>query len=152
MSFVFETIKETDLEKCVDVVFSSLSEQLIPAHRNREMIKRMIFGSHAISLVAKKNGKIVGLISGVETFPTPTISFLSVTDEESARQGLGKILIDKFIENVKKRMPGVQQVSTMLTTDNTSAISLFSSEGFIIKGFIKERLVNKDVVILTKSV
>lgn len=151
MGIEFGMINEEDLEQCVDLVFASLRDKLPREQRNREIVKQMIYGTQALSLVAKKNGKIVGLISGVMML-TPNINFISVIDEESAQQGLGGVLIDKFIEAVKKSLPKASHVRITLSTDDTPIISLCSLKFFMIKGFFRESSMNKDMIILEKNI
>ncbi|KPV65329.1 MAG: hypothetical protein AOA65_0260 [Candidatus Bathyarchaeota archaeon BA1] len=149
MSFVFETLSEKDLDQCVNVILSSMGEKLLPIHRDKETIKRLIYGAHVLTLVAKRGNRIVGLISGTMLIP-PNIGFLDVADDQSAREGLGEQLIDKFLEAVKKRLPKAPFIATTLATDNTGGISLYSGKGFMIEGFIKEGMMGKDVVLLRK--
>mgnify|MGYP001051711064 CR=1 FL=1 len=150
LSFVFEPLSEKDLEKCANLIVSSMGSQLLPIHRDKETIKRLIYGAHALTLVGKKGDKIVGMISGAMLIP-PSIGFLNVFDDQSAREGLGNQLIDKFLDTVKKQLPKAPYVTTSLQTDNTAAISLYSARGFTIEGFLKEGMMGKDVVFLRKK-
>lgn len=151
MGITFETAKEEDLERCVTIIFSSLKGQLSPVHRNKKVVKQKISEARSITLIAKKKEKILGLISGTVTIPTH-INFFSVVEEESARLGIGGILIDKFTEALKNRSPKPSNVRITLSADSCPLISLYSLKGFMIKGFIRESILDKDVVILEKRI
>lgn len=146
----FEILKEKDVEKSVDMVTSSLVRHGVSEPINREVIKQMIFSRNVLTLIAKKERKILGLISGTTMF-TPNINILSVIDEGDIGKYVGELLISRFVEEIKKNFPKNRYVTVTLTTDNTKAISEYSSKGFVIKGFVREGIEEKDVVILAKD-
>jgi len=150
LNFVIEPLSKKDLEQCTSLILSSMRKELILANQNKEAVKSLLYGTNALSLVGKKDDQIVGLISGIVQMPL-RISFLNVVDEESARQGLGGLLIDKFLEVAKKRLPNAPYATTSLPADNTVAISLYSARGFKIEGFLKEGIMGKDIVFLKKK-
>jgi len=149
LSFTFEVLSAKDLDQCASLVLSSMKRELHPMHRDKETIKRLIYGTHAFSLIAKRNGRMVGIISGT-LFATPRIGLLSVFDEKSAREGLSNLLINEFIKAVKKQMPKATHVTTSLAADNTDAVSLYSALGFKVEGFLREGMMGKDIVFMRK--
>ncbi len=149
MSFDIESLKEKDVEESAKVLLQSLGNQISPVLQDSKALGRAIYGPYVITLVAKKKGKIVGIINGTATVQ-PTIVFLGVTDPESAREGLGSILVDKFLEQVKNQFPKVSAVRTTLPADFPEAIALYSSKGFVVGGFVKEAAQGRDVVFLKK--
>jgi len=118
-------------------------------HEDKETIRRMIYGPQVMTIVAKRQDKIAGLISG--TLPVqPRIMFLTVTDEQSAREGLGASLIDQFLQTTKKQQPKASFVLHNEFAENYNAIGLFSMKGFTVTGFIRDTITNRDVVFMKK--
>jgi len=151
MSFEIETLKEKDVEESAKALLQSLGDQVSPVLQDGKALSRAIYGPHAITLIAKKKGKIVGVINGTATIQ-PTIVFLGVTDPESAREGLGSVLVDRFLEQVKTKFPNVGAVRTTLPADYPEAIALYSSKGFVVEGFVKEGAQGRDIVFLKKPI
>ena len=150
MSFNFEQLQQKDVNACVEAILKTLKGQLAAMHEDKETIKRMIYGPQVITLVAKKQQKIAGLISG--TLPIqPRIMFLTVTDEESAKLGLGATLIDQFVQTAKRQQPKAPFILHNEFAENYNAIGLFSMKGFTITGFIRDTITNRDVVFMKKS-
>lgn len=150
MDFVFESLNEKNVEQCVNLLLSSMKNQLLPIHQDKKILKRMIYRNYLLTLIAKREDRIVGIISGTALIP-PSINLFTITDEISAREGLGSILIDKFIELVRRKLPKASYITTRLSTDNIVAISLYLMKDFRIEGFIRGRLEGKDIVLLGKK-
>jgi len=150
VSFEIENLKEADVEESAKVLLQSLGSQFSPVFQDSRALSRAIYGPHAITLVAKKKGRIVGVINGTAT-AQPTIVFLGVMDPDSAREGLGLILVDNFLEHVKKQFPKATAVRTTLPADFPEAVALYSSKGFMVEGFAKEAAQGRDIVFLKKS-
>lgn len=149
MSFTFEQLQEKDVNACVEAILSTLKGQLAAMHEDKETIKRMIYGPQVMTVVAKRQNKIAGLVSG--TLPVqPRIMFLTVTDEQSAREGLGATLIDQFVQSAKRQQPKAPFILHNEFADNYNAIGLFSMKGFTITGFIRDTITNRDVVFMKK--
>jgi len=149
LSFNFEQLQQKDVNACVEAILTTLKGQLAAMHEDKETVKRMIYGPQVMTIVAKKQDKIAGLISG--TLPIqPRIMFLTVTDEQSARQGLGAVLIDQFIQTAKKQQPKASFVLHNEFAENYNAIGLFSMKGFTITGFIRDTITSRDVVFMKK--
>ncbi len=150
MSLVIETLKEKDVQESVKSLQTSLGEQAGPFFKDSAALSRAIYGPHAITVIAKKDSKVVGIASGTATIP-PNIAFLGVTDQESAREGLGGRLIDQFIDEARKRIPNATGVRTSLPADYTDAVALYSSKGFVVEGFAKAAAQGRDIVFLSRS-
>ena len=140
---------DEDIGLCVDMISKAMGGRPI----NKEILEQTLKTPNMIVLVAKTKEKIVGIISGL-AFPTmippPRIDFLSVSDEESARKGLYGILIDEFIEELKKRLPNAKYVDTNVPAINPQFTAVYSFKGFVVTGFIKGEQSMSDVVVLRK--
>lgn len=148
MEFVIEPLNAKDIDECTTIV-SSMAKGTLPAETNRDSIREMISNRNVLTLTAKKDKRIVALISGsIQT--SLNIAFMIVTDEESARHGVGSILIDNFAEVGRKRSPNASYITTNLVADNTTAVALYSAKGFTVAGFLKEALDGRDLIILRK--
>jgi len=149
LKFKFESLREKDLDTCADAVLSTLKGQLAPISEDKETVKKMIFGERAETIIAKREGKIVGLVSG--TLPIhPRITFITVTDAQSAREGLSSLLIDEFLKTARKRRPKARFILHNEFAENYKAIGLFSMKGFIITGFMRDTVTGQDIVFMKK--
>jgi len=149
LKFKFESLREQDLDTCADAIVSTLKGQLATISEDKDTFKRMIFGEKVETIVAKKEGKIAGLISG--TLPIhPRITFITVTDAQSAREGLSGLLIDEFLKTARKRAPKAKFVVHNEFAENHKAIGLFSMKGFIVTGFMRDTVTGQDVVFMKK--
>ena len=149
--FAFEELKGENVEKCAKVLIKALGDRLSPELRKVEAVGRMIYGPRVITIVAKRGDNVVGIVSGSAIIP-PSIVFLHAFDEESSRMGLEGMLTDEFTRAIRKKLPKAPYVTTTITTDSTGAVSFYSAKGFVISGFVKEGMGDKDVVVLRKSV
>jgi len=147
LEFIFESMKEENLDECASLILSSMKNQLTPIDRNKEAIKQMLSKSQTTTLVARKKGKIVGLIGGT----APSVNFVTVLDEESARKGLANMLIDKYAEAVKQRSPYATYLKASLFADQTDAVALYSRLGFVIDGFAKDFAMGRDMLFMKKQ-
>ena len=149
MEFVFEPLRKRDVNSCVEMIISTLGSQA-EAYRNKNTLKKMIYSDQVMTLVAKKKERIVGLINAT-LLGFPRIMFLTVADEQSAREGLGGILIDQFVKETKKRSPHAKRILHNEFADNFNAIGLYSVKGFKVTGYIKDPITSRDVVFMEKS-
>lgn len=148
MKFKFESLRQQDLDACADAILVTLKSQLAMAE-DKETVKRMIFGEKVETIVAKCEGKIVGLISG--TLPIqPKITFITVTDAQSAREGLSSLLIDEFLKTARKRAPKARFILHNEFAENYKAVGLFSMKGFTVTGFMRDTVTGQDVVFMKK--
>jgi len=147
LEFAFEPMKKENLDECANLILLSMKKQLAPDHRNKEAIKEMLSRSQTTALVAKKKGKIVGLVGGTAT----NVNFVTVLDEESARKGLADMLLDKFAEAVKQRLPHVTYIKASLFADQTDAVALYSRLGFVVDGFAKDFAMGRDMIFMKRQ-
>ncbi|MDH5449599.1 MAG: GNAT family N-acetyltransferase [Candidatus Bathyarchaeota archaeon] len=150
LEFIFEPLRKSDVDVCVKMVISTLGSQA-KAYGDENTIKRMIYGSQVMTFVAKKKEGIVGLINGT-LLGFPRIMFLTVVDEQSAREGLGGMLIDQFVKEIKKSSPNVKCVLHNEFADNFNAVGLYSVKGFKVTGYIKDPITSRNVVFMEKVV
>jgi len=139
-------MKKENLDECVNLILLSMKNQLIPNHRNKEAIKHMLSISQAITLVAKKKGRIVGLVGGT----APNVNFVTVLDEESARKGLTNMLLDRYAEAVKQHLPHATYLKASLFADQTDAVALYSRLGFVVDGFAKDFALGRDMIFMKR--
>ena len=150
MEFDFELLRKKDVDASVKMIISTLGNEA-KMYADKSKVKRMIYGDQVMTLVAKKKGKISGLINGT-LLGFPRITFLTVADEQSAREGLGGILIDQFEKELKKSSPRVKRILHNEFADNFNAIGLYSVKGFKVTGYIRDPITDRDVVFMEKSV
>jgi hypothetical protein len=150
LKFKLESLREQDLDTCADAILSTLKSQLGTVSENKETIKRMIYGEKVETIIAKREGKIVGLVSGTLLFQ-PRITFITVTDAQSAREGLSSLLIDEFLKTARKRVPKARFILHNEFAENYKAIGLFSIKGFIITGFMRDTVTGQDIIFMKKS-
>ena len=148
----FTITRPTDAEfnACADIIAKAVGQQAITKKALEQTLKAPGF----IVLVAKSNDRIVGLITGLavpSTIPPPRIDFLSVPDQASAQKGLYGILIDNFIDELKKRVPTAKHVDTNVGTANPNFIAMYSLKGFRVIGFIRGESPQSDIAVLRKD-
>jgi len=149
LEFAFERLRKGDVDAGVKMILLTLGNEA-KMYADRKKVKRMIYGDQVMTLVAKKKGKISGLINGT-LLGFPRIMFLTVADEQSAREGLGGMLIDQFEKELKKSSPHVKRILHNEFADNFNAIGLYSVKGFKVTGYIRDPITDRDVVFMEKS-
>jgi len=160
MSFNIECLREKDVEESAKAILQFLKPlggQLPPFLQDSKSIGRMIFGPHAVTLIARRDEKIVGIISGIVlrqtigemTAPQPRIE-LMISDAECAKEHLDSKLVGKFLEQVKSQFPNAPAVETTLPVPIPEA---YSSNGFAFAGFFKGAFQGREAftVILRKQ-
>lgn len=150
LEFDFEFLRKKDVDACAKMIISTVGNET-KMYADKKKVKRMIYGDQIMTLVAKKKGKISGLINGT-LLGFPRIMFLTVADEQSAREGLGGTLIDQFEKELKKSSPHVKRILHNEFADNYNAIGLYSVKGFKVTGYIRDPITDRDVVFMEKSV
>lgn len=154
--YLFELLKAEDIDLCTDLIIKAVGGQ--QTRSNRDAVKYTLKNPNVITLVAKSEERITGVIYGlvppslVPPFPVqpPRIFFVGVADQESAMKGLPGMLIDEFVSESKKRFPNPPYVDTILASKDTKNVALYSSKGFSVEGFVKDDLGGMDVIILRK--
>jgi ribosomal protein S18 acetylase RimI-like enzyme len=134
--FTFETLDEKTIDEAVDAMMKAMPQ----VKWNSEGLKRILLSPNALTLIARRERAVVGVISGT-VFPTPvpppTVGLMAVTDPDAGERGVGGFLIDEFIKALQKRSPKATFVDVSLPTFDTGSIALYSLKGFMIEGFIK---------------
>ncbi|MDH4292196.1 MAG: GNAT family N-acetyltransferase [Dehalococcoidia bacterium] len=150
MGFVFERLKEGDIDASLKVVTATLGSQA-KEYAESATLRRMILGEQIMTLVAKKEERIVGLVNA-HLLGIPKIMFLTVADEKSAKEGLADLLIEKIVEGIKSALPAVKRVLHNEFADNFSAVGLYSVKGFRVTGYVKDPVTNRDVLFMEKTI
>ncbi|UCH31892.1 MAG: GNAT family N-acetyltransferase [Candidatus Bathyarchaeota archaeon] len=150
MDFNFEPLQEKDVDSCVKMIISTLGSQA-KEYGDKNRLKGMIYGKQVMTLVAKREKKIVGLITAT-LLGFPRILFLTVAEKKSALAGLGGQLIDQLVKEIKKNTPHMKQILHNEFADNFNAVGLYSIKGFTIAGYMKDPLTNRDVVFMKKDI
>jgi len=144
--FVFDAFREEDVETCLRMIKVSMKE----VRWREEFLRKLLLSKGTIGFIARRDGREVGAIIGT-LLVTPIINFICITDRESLRKGLGGMLIDEFIKEVKRRQPTAPYVTVSLVAEDTHAIALYSWKGFVVEGFVKRGLHNRDMVLMRKD-
>jgi len=144
MSFKIECLKEKDVEESAKAILQYLQViggKLPPPFQDSKTIGRMIFGPHAITLIARKEEKIAGIISGflvqqtVGEITSPQVRIeLMITDAESAKERLDSMLVSRFLQQVKDQFSNVSAVDTVMPVPIPD---VYFSNGFAFAGFMK---------------
>ena len=150
MSFVFERLKEGDIDASLKVVTATLGSQATE-YAESATLRRIIYGEYIMTLVAKKDEKIVGLVNA-HLLGIPKIMFLTVADEKSAKEGLADQLIEKIVEGIKSGLPVAKRILHNEFADNFSAVGLYSIKGFRVTGYVKDPVTNRDVLFMEKTI
>jgi len=148
--YVLEELKPEEADRCAEVLFKSLKDKLPPAIKGKEGILRMIWGPMKVSVVAKKDNEIAGIITGTASLP-PSILFIHVLSKEASMAGLEKMLLDYFSKVIKEKIPSADYLTTSVPADERFFISFYLNLGFTIYGFVREGYLGKDVVMLRRS-
>ncbi len=96
---------------------------------------KYISSRRKIFLVLEIQGKVVGYVNGYlvennEIYYKEPVAYLDCLciDKSVRKQGLGKKLLDEFINAVKKQ--GIKYVKLNAFEDNIPAVNLYKKEGF----------------------
>jgi hypothetical protein len=157
-NFKFELLKSQDVDKCIEAILSVPVIDLPGATlETRKMaLKNILHGPYVLTLTAQKGNEIVGVINctrSSEGGVPPRIGFLSIMDEESAKEGLGPQLIDELLKVAHKEMPEASYINVSAQADSAWQVSLYVSKGFRVCGFARDVLLqDRDVVFMKKAI
>ncbi len=132
-------ILEIDAKE-VDELIDRMTKAMPLVRWSNEGLRRNFLSPNSLSLVARRDGVIVGVINGTVTqIPSPvaSIGLTAVLDQASGQMGLGGYLVDEFIAVAQNRMPKLPRVEVSLATIDTGSIALYALKGFLIEGFVK---------------
>jgi len=130
-------LSEEAADECIDAMMKAMPQ----VKWNKEGLRRGLLAPNSLTLTARHEGTMVGVISGTvfsTSIPPPTIGLMAILDQESGERGLGGYLIDEFIKAAQKRAPKASFVDVSLPTYDTGSIALYSLKGFVIEGFVKD--------------
>ncbi|MFH0897135.1 MAG: hypothetical protein V1850_03690 [Candidatus Bathyarchaeota archaeon] len=149
--FTIKRATDEDISACAGMVSKAMGGQQI----DKGALEQTLKTPNILILVAKVQDKFVGMISGAafpSIIPMPRIDFLGISDDESARKGLHGILIDEFVEELKRRLPKAKYVDTNVPAINFQFVAMYSLKGFVIAGFTKGEPPLGDTVVLRKNI
>lgn len=156
--FDIKELVAKEIDECVE----TLSKYMPQFKLNAEGIRRNFSSPNSLTLIARHEGSIVGVINGIVTknlIPPPGIGMIVILDKTSGAVGLGGYLIDNFIGSVHKRNPKAPYVDVSVPSFDTGSIALYSLKGFLVEGFVKGGFhqpvagqKNKDLVILRRYI
>ena len=132
-------ILELDAKE-VDELIDRMTKAMPLVRWSNDGLRRNFLSPNSLSLVARRDGVIVGVINGTVTqIPSPvaSIGLTAVLDQASGQMGLGGYLVDEFITVAQNRMPKLPRVEVSLATIDTGSIALYALKGFLIEGFVK---------------
>ena len=153
--YIFEILREDDINECVEIITKYMRNRLGQGEIqfNKETFKQRLKDPNFMTLVGKYGEKIKGVINVLippNFFQPPQIVFVGVADQENAVKGLPGMLIDEFIDELKRRFPKASLIEVDLASKDTNAVAMYSSKGFSVEGFTKEGVGGADIVVLRK--
>lgn len=113
---------------------------------SRESIQNFIGKEDALYLVALKNGVVCGTVGMYIVSGEGQIMNIAVR-EGFRRQGIGKQLLDRLIQEGKKR--GASLFTLEVSSENAAALRLYESFGFREVGRRKNYYKKSDAVLMT---
>ena len=134
--FTIEELDEKTADECTDTMIKAMPQ----VKWNKEGLRRSLLAPNALTLIARREAFIVGVISGTvyqTLFPPPMIGLNVIFEKMSGERGLGGYLIDEFIGGVQKKNPKVQFLDVSVPSVDTGSIALYSLKGFLVEGFVK---------------
>ncbi len=150
-----------DLEKqleCFVEIWESLREWLpnsfvdpelesIRKPESLERFKQRLESKDGIFLLAEENNEIVGVAWGLEYAGVCNLNFMGVK-KEHRRKGVGANLLNRFVEEGKKRK--AHKVSLHTAPSLLHAIKLYIKNGFIPEGFLRRHTRGLDMIVYSK--
>ena len=101
-----------------------------------------------IALVAMEGDSVVGIAQGqVDWSRLCSLGFLGV-DESHRRKGIGRALVERFIEEARKR--GAAKVTLDTSPTLVPAVKLYAGMGFVPEGFLSRHRLGVDMIIYSK--
>jgi hypothetical protein len=135
--FSFEILGDNAVNDCINAMMKATPQ----AMWGGEELSQWLQAPNSLTLIAKREGTIVGVINGIvrnSPMPPPTIRFMAVLDQKSGDQGLGGLLITKFIDELRRITPKAPYVEVSLPSSERTSIALFSLMSFDVSGFVKD--------------
>jgi len=151
----FATVNDIEkMIKCYIEIWESLHEWLpnsfidpelesIRKPEGRERFKQRIDSEDAVFLIVEKANEIIGVALGREHGGVCNLGFLGV-NKEHRRKGMGTALLNKFVEEARKRK--AHKVSLHTSRSLLPAIRLYIKNGFIQEGFLRRHTRGLDMI------
>ncbi len=142
----FATVNDLEqLIRCYVEIWQGLGEWLpssfvepelerVRKPEGREGFKQRIESREAILLLAEKANEIIGVALGREYGGVCNLGFLGVK-KEHRRKGVGTTLLNKFVDEARKR--NAHKLSLHTAPTLLPAIELYIRNGFIPEGFLR---------------
>ncbi len=122
MAFTYRFAKEQDLSAIVEIENASMS-----CPWSLKSFQEAVTSNHAFIMVAESEGQIAGYSVFYLTPPEAELPDI-VVDEKYRGQGLGRLLMEKSIQELESR--GVDTVFLEVRVSNTPARALYEHIGF----------------------
>ena len=132
--FEIRIMKEHDLRAIIDIDAKVTGTERVEYYERKMASMLDKKGSIATSLVADNGGPVIGFVMGnIYTgefgIPQTTASLDTIgIDPDYAEQGIGTLLLEEFISNV--RAAGVEDIQTLVHWKNTPLLKFFNKCGF----------------------
>lgn len=114
-----------------------------------DMLKSELMGENKSYLVAKQNDEIVGFAGFMRNFLETEIMNI-VVKKECRGKGIGKMLLQKIIENAKN--DGAQEIFLEVNENNKIARQLYQNAGFSEVGKRKNYYKQENAIVMLKKV
>ena len=147
--YVFGLVRDDEINECTEIITKHVGEMRL----NKETVKQRIRDPNFMTLVGKSGGKMKGVINSLippNQIQPAKIIYVIVTDQDSALKGLPGMLIDEFINELKRRFPKIPGVEVEFPSRETNAVAMYSIKGFSVEGFTRDGMTGIDVVMLRK--
>jgi ribosomal protein S18 acetylase RimI-like enzyme len=110
--------------------------------------QQMLPNKEAIFLLAEENHETIGLATGgAGENGVGMLRFLGVK-KDSRKEGIGSQLLNKFLEEAKKR--GANKVWLFTSPNLHNAIRLYVKMGFVPEGYMRQHSYGLDLIIYSK--
>ena len=114
----------------------------------RDSWAKVIDDPNWIALIAVEGGHVVGMAQGrVDWSRLGSLGFLGV-DDSHRRKGIGRALLERFIEESRKR--GATKVTLDTSPTLVPAAKLYAGMGFVPEGFLSRHRLGVDIIIYSK--
>lgn len=146
-----ELIKMDEVDGVVGDIAKTASGGILS---NKEFLKRAITNPDSITVICKEKNNVLGLINGlaIRNQPvSPQITLIWVKDRTSAVRGIAPALIERFTVEVKRRRPNSLSIDVSLPTIDVDSVALYSTNGFVIEGYIKGQYNGPDMIVMRRN-
>jgi ribosomal protein S18 acetylase RimI-like enzyme len=140
---IWETLREHLPEEYVERNLNWIRRQGV-----RDAWMKVIEDPNRILLVAEEGGSIAGMAHGlVDWSRLSTLGFLGV-DESHRRKGIGRSLLERFIEESRSR--DAAKITLFTSPTLKPAVKLYADMGFVPEGFLSRHRLGVDMIVYSK--